>query len=307
MFSNLLDNPKLFRHVLEDLSVGIYIVDRERRIRFWNRRAEQLTGHLGQEVVGHVLEAIVQACDRWGRPLIGEHCPVTVALRQGRPEHCTAYYLHKNGHRVALKIRTRALLERSDVIEGAAVLLEEAFAHSEELSGAPMYGCLDATTGIPSRRLTRAVLNEHMAGVEESHLGFGVLRIRVLGLGEFRAKHGPQSVVPFLRTAAHTLRHSLDAENFLGCWGEHEFLAVLPTASPVTVATTAETVWNLLRHSEVLWWGDRFPIASEVACTMATPGSDLESLLEEMKPSHSSATAKAAAAGGANDSEQSRG
>ncbi len=307
MFSKLLDNPKLFRHVLEDLPVGIYIVDRERRIRFWNRRAEHLTGHLGQEVVGHVLEDVVQACDRWGHRLMGEHCPVTIALRHGQPQQCTAYYLHKNGHRVALRIRTRAVVEPSDVIEGAAVLLEETLVYTEELSGLPMYGCLDATTGIPSRRLTRAVLNECMAGVEESHLGFGVLRIRVLGLEEFGAKHGPQSVVPFLRTAAHTLRHSLDAENFLGCWGENEFLAVLPTASPVTVATTAETVWNLLRHSEVLWWGDRFPIASEVACTMAAAGCDLESLLKEMKPSHSSATAKPAAAGTVNDSEHSRG
>ena len=65
MFPNLLDNPKLFRHVLEDLPAGIYLVDRELRIRFWNRRAENLTGHLGQEVVGHFLEDIVQACDRW--------------------------------------------------------------------------------------------------------------------------------------------------------------------------------------------------------------------------------------------------
>jgi len=208
---------------------------------------------------------------------------------------------------VALKIRTLAVLGQGEVIEGAAVLLEEAILYSQDLSGSPMYGCLDATTGIPSHRLTRAVLNECIAGMKESHHGFGVLRIRVLGLEEFHAKHGPQSVVPFLRTAAQTLRHSLDAENFLGCWGENEFLAVLPTASPVTVATTAETVWNLLCHSEVLWWGDRFPIASEVACAMAMVGSDLESLLEEMKPSHSSATAKVAAAGAANDSEHLRG
>ena len=139
--------------------------------------------------------------------------------------------------------------------------------------------------------------------MEESHVGFGLLRIRVLGLEEFRAKHGPQSVVPFLRTAAHTLRHSLDAENFLGCWGENEFLAVLPSASPVTVATTAETLWNLLSHSEVLWWGDRFPIESEVAYTVATAGQRPGIASREMKPSHSSATAKAAAAGAANDSE----
>lgn len=296
MFPNLLDNPKLFRHVLEDLPVGIYIVDRELRIRFWNHGAEQLTGHLAYEVVGHVLEEVVQACNRRGNSLSGEHCPVTMTLRQRQPQQCTASYLHKNGHRSAVKIRTRPILEAGDAITGAAVLFYEAFVYREESAGPPMYGCLDAITGIPSQRLTRAVLKECMAGVEESHLGFGMLRIRVLGLEEFRSKHGPQSVVPFLRTAAHTLRNSLDAENFLGCWGENEFLAVLPSASPVMVATTAETLGNLLRHSEVTWWGDRFMVEAEVAYTVATAGNDLESLLREMKPSHSSASAKAAGA-----------
>lgn len=307
MFSNLLDNPKLFRHLVEDLPVGIYIVDRERRIRFWNRGAEHLTGHLGHDVVGHVLEDVVQACDRRGNSLNGERCPVTMTLSQRKPQHCTAFYLHKNGHRAAVRIRTRPILEYGDAIGGATVLFEEAFVYREELSGPPMYGCLDATTGVPSRRLTRAVLNECMAGMEESHIGFGLLRIRVLGLEEFRAKHGPQSVVPFLRTAAQTLRNSLDAENFLGCWGENEFLVVLPSASPMMVAMTAEILWNLLSHSEVLWWGDRFLVEAEVAYTVATAGSDLESLLREMKPSHSKGIAKAVAVGVASVSGRLRG
>jgi len=264
MSSNLLDNPKLFRHVLEDLPVGIYIVDRELRIRFWNHGAEQLTGHLAHEVVGHILEEVVQSCNRRGNSLSGEHCPVTMTLNQRKAQRCTASYLHKNGHRSAVTIRTRPILEAGDAITGAAILFEEAFVYREESLGPPMYGCLDAITGIPSQRLTRAVLKECMAGVEESHLGFGMLRIRVLGMEEFCSKHGPQSVVPFLRTAAQTLRSNLDAEYFLGCWAENEFLAVLPSASPMMVATKAETLWNLLRHSEVTWWGDRFMVEAEV-------------------------------------------
>ncbi|MGA6985620.1 MAG: PAS domain S-box protein [Terriglobales bacterium] len=307
MFSNLLDNPKLFRHVLEDLPGGIYIVDRERKIRFWNHGAEHITGYLAHEVVGHVLEAVVQACDRQGNSFCGEQRPVTVTLTERRSQSCTAFFLHKSGHRVPVNVRTLPIAEQSGAVGGATVLFEEAPGYREEPSGPVMYGCLDATTGIPSQRLTRAVLNECIAGLEQSHLGFGLLRIRVSGLEEFRAKHGPQSVAPFLRTAAHTLRHGLDAEHFLGCWGENEFLAVLPSASPVTVATAAETVWNLLTHSEVSWWGDRFLIEAEVAYTVATAGHDLESLLLEMKASHSSGAAKRAAAGAANNGGSSRG
>jgi PAS domain S-box-containing protein len=315
MFSNLLDDPKLFRPVLEDLPIGIYIVDRERKIRFWNHGAEHITGYLAHEVVGHVLEAVVQACDRQGNSSSGEQLPATATFAEQREQSCTTFFLHKSGYRVPVNVHMLPIAEPSGAIGGttggaigaATVVFEEAPGYREESSGPVMYGCLEATTGIPSQRLTRAVLNECIAGLEESHLGFGLLRIRVLGLEEFRAKHGPQSVAPFLRTAAHTLRHGLDAEHFLGCWGENEFLAVLPSASPVTVATTAETVWNLLTHSEVSWWGDRFLIEAEVAYTVATAGHDLESLLLEMKASHSSGAAKRAAAGAANHGGSSRG
>ena len=293
MFSNLLENPKLFRHLVEDLPVGIYIVDQDRRIRFWNRGVERITCYLSHEVVGHVLEDAVQICDRRGNQLIGDYCPVTMTLNLRKPQQCTAFSLHKNGHRTAVRIRTRPILEYGDDIGGATILVEEAFAY-RETSEPAMYGCLDVTTGIPSRSLTRAVLKECVSGPDASHHGFGLLRVRILGLEEFRAKHGPQSVVPFLRTAAHTLRHSLGEENFLGCWEEHEFLALLSSASPAMVAMTAEVLSNLLSHSEVFWWGDRFTIESEVAYTIAAAGADLETILGELKPPRAGFAAKAA-------------
>lgn len=215
------------------------------------------------------------------------------AIREQRPQTLTAFFLHKHGHRVPVNIRTLPIAEREGPAQGATVLFEEIFAYREEAPGPEMYGCIDPTTRIPSRRLTLALLNECMASMEKSAVGFGLLRIRVLGLEQFSAKHGPQSLKPFLRTAARTLRHSLNTEYFLGRWGEHEFLAVMPGANPVTLANTAETLWNLLNHSEILWWGDRFVVDSEVAYTLAIPGKDLETLLQELKPSHSSEAAKA--------------
>jgi PAS domain S-box-containing protein len=307
MFANLLEYPKLFRHLVEDLPMGIYIVDRERYIRFWNHGAEHITGHLAHEVVGHLLDDVVQACDREGNRLSGEERPVTMTIQEREPRQCTVFYLHKGGHRVAVTIRTRPILEYGDTIGGASVLFEEAFVDREGTSPLPMYGCLDPLTAIPSRRLTRAVMYECMAGMKESRIGFGLLRVRILGLDEFRSAHGPQSATPFLRAAAHTLRHGLDAESFLGCWDKNEFLAVLTSASPMIVAMTAETLWNLLSHSEASWWGDRFLLQAEVAYTVAAPGDDLETLLREMKPSHSSGIAKAATASAGHVSDSPRG
>jgi PAS domain S-box-containing protein len=287
MSATFFDRPELYRSLLESLPIGVYILDRERRVRFWNRGAEQLTGHLaheamGQDGTGHLLEP----CDRQGRALSGDDCPVTATLTRGHGQQFTAFYLHKHGHRVAVWGRTRAILELNDAVAGTIVLFKEAFASGVESSGTAMYGCLDPTTGIPSCRLTRAVLAECLAGMELAQQGFGVLRVRVLGLDEFRSKHGIQSAIPFLRTTAHTLRHSLDPENFLGRWGEDEFLAVLSSASPVATAGTAETVWSLLTHSEISWWGDRFPVEAVVSYAVARPGDKLEQLLNRLEPTH---------------------
>jgi PAS domain S-box-containing protein len=50
-----LSDPEIYQSVLENLETGVYIVDRNRRICFWNDGAEQITGYLRQDVVGHFL------------------------------------------------------------------------------------------------------------------------------------------------------------------------------------------------------------------------------------------------------------
>lgn len=299
--SGLLDDPGVFRSLLEGLPVGVYVVDLEQRIRFWNRGAENITGHLAHEVVGQCDKGeLLKPCDRQGRALSGDHSPVATTLSHGETQQYSAYYLHKNGHRIAVRTRIRPILEHGGAIAGAISLFEEAFAFREEAFGSLMYGCLDATTGVPSPRLSRAVLNECLAGVEESHSAFGLLRVRLLGLEEFRAKHGPQSIAPFLRATAQTLRQNLDAENFLGRWADDEFVAVLQSASPMMVTAAAEDIRCLLRQSEVSWWGDRFRIEAEVDSRVVRPGDKMESLWHGAGPSERNA--KAAGAGSEHES-----
>jgi len=293
MSANFFDNPGLFRTAVEELPVGVVIVDREKRIRFWNRGAEHIIGHLAHDVVGRMFtDHIAEACDQNGQSLYGENYAVTATLRDGQPHQINAFYLHKQGHRVAVKVHSQAIMKHGDLVEAALVLFEEAL-HSRESSDASRFGFLDAVTGVPAHRLTRAFLGEAMANMEESRRGFGLVRIRVLGLDEFRSKHGPQSIAPFLRATANTLRQSLEPATFLGRWGEDEFIAVLPSANPVATAGAAESVWGLVTHSEVRWWGDRFPVQAVVMHTVAQPGDKLEKLLNGLEPPHAAAAGRA--------------
>ncbi|HTR23221.1 MAG TPA: PAS domain S-box protein [Terriglobales bacterium] len=307
MSLNFFEDPLFPRLALEQLPVGIYLVDRDGRIRFWNRGAEHIVGHLAHEVIGRLSsDHTIEARDGEGEAMDQDSCPVMATLRDGQPHHVKANFLHKEGHRVPVTIRSQPILRHGDSIDGAIVLFEE---HSEsqhdpgELSS---FGFLDPTTGIPGHRLTRAVLADAMAAMEQSQHKFGILRIRILGLDEFRSKHGPRSIVPFLRTTAHTLQHGLDLTNFLGRWGEDEFIAVLPSSNPIATATAAATAWTLVTGSEVRWWGDRFPIQAVVMHAVAQPGDKLDRLLNGLEPTHAAAAGRAIGVPGGSPKPQVR-
>jgi len=46
--------PEVYRTVLQGMHMGVYLIDPDWRIRFWNEGAERITGHLSQDVIGHL-------------------------------------------------------------------------------------------------------------------------------------------------------------------------------------------------------------------------------------------------------------
>ena len=69
MSPDFFDNLGLFHTLLEELPLGIYLVDRNHRIRFWNRGAEQIVGHLSHDVVGRMCAEHIAAINT-GRPSV---------------------------------------------------------------------------------------------------------------------------------------------------------------------------------------------------------------------------------------------
>ena len=75
------------REVLDALPDGAYITNLDRKILFWSRAAEKITGWPAGEVTGHTCaDNILVHVDKDGHQLCGkEHCP-----------------LHRSGYRVFL-------------------------------------------------------------------------------------------------------------------------------------------------------------------------------------------------------------
>jgi len=73
--------PELNEHfrqaLLETIPCAVFIVDRDKRIIFWNRSAEMLTGYSAAEVLGSACEVLeLSLCTEHCRQSVGDLCPL---------------------------------------------------------------------------------------------------------------------------------------------------------------------------------------------------------------------------------------
>src|ERR1700689_1803895 len=93
-----LRDGELHKALLDHLEAGIYMVDRGRRILYWNRGAEQISGFLAQDVAGAFCQGdllMLWACS--GRGMCGENCPLSTVMFDGKPREHTFFLRHRHG------------------------------------------------------------------------------------------------------------------------------------------------------------------------------------------------------------------
>jgi diguanylate cyclase (GGDEF)-like protein/PAS domain S-box-containing protein len=263
-----LNDPGIFQTVLEGLETGVYLVDRNRRIRFWNKGAENITGYLRQDVVGrflreHLLTTSEEVKDSDSDP----DDPVNLVFRDGKSSTMNVSILHKDGYRVPIILRTMAIRNSRGEVVGATESFDKNPSASEwtrRQAALADFGCLDAITGVPAKTYMETHLLENLNTFAEHKIPFGILLIQIDRMDQLRASRGPGVVPTILRVVAQSVENCLRPTDLVGCWGENQFLAVLLECRESEVARVGERVRKIIGQSEIEWWGDTFSVSSPV-------------------------------------------
>jgi PAS domain S-box-containing protein len=108
--------------ILDCLSEGVYVCDRERRIIYWSKSAERITGWRSEDVLGRAcLDDILNHEDKDGHRLCGEeYCPLHRAMVTGVATRVPVivYALCKNGRRVPTQVTTAPIRNKAGEVIG---------------------------------------------------------------------------------------------------------------------------------------------------------------------------------------------
>jgi len=261
--------------LLDSLFDGVYFVDLNRRILYWNKGAEKLTGYSASEVVGRCCnDNILMHTDECGRPLCLTGCPIVRTMGDGKRQEHDLYLRHKLGHTIAISVRSAPITGRQGEIIGAVEVFHDITAKKRiegrvgELEGL-VY--LDALTGVPNRRYMELKVDQAVQEVAQFDRKIGLMMIDLDDFKQVNDLHGHDIGDLTLKMLSQTLTKSLRATNVIGRWGGEEFLVIVAGTTPDGLRAYAERCRNEIARCTVPVTAGELHLTASIGATIIHP------------------------------------
>lgn len=269
--------------LLDQMFDAVYLVDRERRIVYWNAAAERLTGYTREDVVGLACgDGLLCHVDQDGRLLCAGPCPLARTMLDGRPRQDDIFLHHCQGHRVPVTVRCSPLRDdRGEVIGAMEVFSDNSALHSlrQRVTTAEQLALIDPLTGLANRRQAEVLLDTHLDELRRDGTPFAVLVADIDGFKAINDTWGHPVADRVLSMVAGTLARNVRPFDTVARWGGDEFLAVLRALDAATLAVTGERLRRLVESSFLEIDGRRVAVTVSLGATLAQPGESKDAVL----------------------------
>lgn len=279
-----ISDPAFYKQLLDQMSEGIYFVDRERRILYWNEGAYRLTGYKSDELIGRCCnDNLLCHVDAVGRQLCQDGCPLTACIRDGESHEGQVYLRHKEGRRVPVHVRVQPIRNAEGAIVGAIEIFIDnsvqlvARHKTEEME---RLAFLDQLTGLPNRRYLEMAGLSELREYQLHQDPFGVLMADIDRFKAINDTFGHAVGDSALRETAKTLTGALRGTDVVGRWGGDEFLAIVRHVDRARLRMLAERCCMLVSHTTVLAGQDIVvKISTSIGGALLQPNDSFEGLL----------------------------
>jgi len=271
-------NPEL-ESLLDEVTDGVYVVDRNRRILYWNRAAEHITGYCEHDVVSRFCHGdLLMHCDLAGTVLCGDSCPLSGVMADGMPRQCTVFLRHHRGYRLPVDVRSRAIRNAAGAIAGAIEIFQTSAPREHEDPGSILErGCVDRLTGMANRAYGELLAEQALAALDRFGIPFGWIRLDLDNARHLVHRYGHGVLEVALILVARTIECNVGRQDLLAYWGGGQF-RVGARCPAERLMELARKLAVLVRTSNLDWWSDPLPLTVSIGVATAQPGDSLAAL-----------------------------
>jgi diguanylate cyclase (GGDEF)-like protein/PAS domain S-box-containing protein len=278
-----MEDAAFYRAIVDSLYDAAYFVDPDRRITYWNKSAERLTGFKSREVVDKLChDDILSHVDERGTNLCKDDCPLAKTLRDGRRRETELYLRHKKGHRLPVLVRIAPVKNKEGAIVGAVEVFSDNSARLsrrarvEELERMAL---LDDLTGLPNRRCLERELTSRLSELERLGRLFGVILIDVDELAEVNRAYGRDVGDDVLRMVGQTLLYNSRPFDIVGRWERDRFMAIVVNVDRKELGRVAKRFQMLVDRSALPREDESVHVSVSIGATTAKWGDEAKQLL----------------------------
>jgi diguanylate cyclase (GGDEF)-like protein/PAS domain S-box-containing protein len=274
---------QFYKDLLDNLYDGVYFVDSDRKITYWNKGAERITGYPQEQVIGlFCYDNVLQHVNEHGVRLCHHGCPLQNTIEDGKPCENEFFLRHIDGFRVPVLVQTSPIYDRNGQIIGAV----EVFSNNQTLikmkrrvSKLEQTVIYDALTRVGNRKHIELKVNSALQEYQKTRVPFGILFIDIDHLKNINDTFGHNTGDKVLRAVANTLRHNLRETDTCGRWGGEEFLAVVFSLDNETLKTLAEKLRFLVEQTVITTDTGSPNVTISIGATLVRNGDNMESLI----------------------------
>ena len=261
----------IYKDMLDNLYEGVYFVDTERKILYWNKGAERISGYSSDEVVGmHCFDNLLNHVDKQNNSLCLNGCPLFQTIQDGVSREAAVYLRHKKGYRVFVAVRTIPLYHEGTLTGAIEVFINdsEKAEIQNSLNEFRDLALTDTLTVLPNRRYIDSFLVNRLIEFRDLKIPFATAMIDIDNFRVFNNTYGHDVGDQVLQVVAATMRNAVRINDLIGRWGGEEFLAILVGVSEENLFKTIEKVRTLVEKSGLPHQGDFLKVTVSVGVTM---------------------------------------
>lgn len=277
-------NEELYLNILENLQDGVYFVDKERRILFWNKGAERITGYKSDEIVGKdCASSNLNHIDEAGRPLCIVGCPLFATNIDGISRIEKVFVRHKDGHRIPLIVNIFPIKRDNEILGSVEVFTQNSPTVYEddlikELSGRAMY---DNMTNLPNRQYMESFLEYKLSEYHRFDKKIAVLFADIDNFRTFNNEYGHEVGDLVLKNISKGISQTIKHSDFFGRWGGEEFVGVFDINKSYEATIIAERIRALVESTDVVTSeGEKLKVTISIGITVVNKQDTLESIVK---------------------------